>query len=172
LENHHAAHAWEMLTSRKEYNWLCDLDAAELKRFRFMFIELILATDLKRHFEFLTEWTSKFCSEDGETGIDWQSETDRLLVLQMLIKLADLNGPTKAKDLHLNWVTRLTDEFYMQGDEEAKKGLPISPYMNRKDPQLAKLQVTFISHIVSPLCSALYCSQMLPGYWSAHKHRG
>lgn len=61
LENHHAASAWRLLSSRHEFFWLSDLDPAELRRFRFLLIELILATDLKRHFEFLTEWSAKVC---------------------------------------------------------------------------------------------------------------
>ena len=41
------------------YNWLRYLDKAEFKRFRFLVIELILATDLKRHFEILAEFNAK-----------------------------------------------------------------------------------------------------------------
>ncbi|GIY26463.1 cGMP-inhibited 3',5'-cyclic phosphodiesterase B [Caerostris extrusa] len=47
LENHHAAAAWNLFLSRPEYNFLCHLDTAEFKRFRFLVIECILATDLK-----------------------------------------------------------------------------------------------------------------------------
>ena len=62
LENHHAASAWALLHTRNsEFNWMTDLDAAEMKRFRFIFIELILATDLKRHFELITEFSNKVC---------------------------------------------------------------------------------------------------------------
>ncbi len=59
LENHHAAAAWSLLLSKPEYNWLRHLDKAEFKRFRFLVIEFILATDLKRHFEILAEFNAK-----------------------------------------------------------------------------------------------------------------
>ena len=59
LESHHAASAWSLLLSDKRYNWLCHLDKAEFKRFRFLVIEAILATDLKRHFELLAEFNAK-----------------------------------------------------------------------------------------------------------------
>ena len=63
-----------------------------------------------------------------------------MLVLQMTIKLADINGPCKRHDIHLKWTYRIAEEFYEQGDEEQRLGLPISPYMDRTIPQLAKLQ--------------------------------
>lgn len=55
--------------------------------------------------------------------------------------------------------------MYFQGDEEASLGLPISPYMDRRSPQLAKLQETFINHLVSPLCIAMVTGGLLPGTW-------
>ena len=36
------------------------------------------------------------------------------MVSNMVIKLADINGPTKVKDLHVNWTYRITEEFYEQ----------------------------------------------------------
>ena len=47
-------------------------------------------------------------------GINWAVESDRLLVCQMCIKLADISGPTKIKDLHCNWTYRISEEFYEQ----------------------------------------------------------
>ena len=55
--------------------------------------------------------------------------------------------------------------FFPQGDEEASLGMPISPYMDRRNPQLAKLQETFINHLVAPLCNALVTAGLLPGTW-------
>lgn len=53
----------------------------------------------------------------------------------------------------------------MQGDEESRLGLPISPFMDRSSPQLAKLQESFITHIVGPLCNSYDAAGLLPGYW-------
>ncbi|XP_070544277.1 cGMP-inhibited 3',5'-cyclic phosphodiesterase 3A-like [Ptychodera flava] len=165
LENHHAAAAWSLLLSNPDYNFLSQLDEAEFKRFRFLVIEFILATDLKRHFDFLVEFNAKVNDPDA-SGIDWTAEPDRLLVSQMCIKLADISGPTKYKDLHISWTTRIAEEFYEQGDEEAGRGLPISPYMDRRNAQLAKLQETFINHLVAPLCNAYGQAGLLPGHWA------
>lgn len=32
----------------------------------------------------------------------------------MVIKLADINGPAKVKDLHTSWTYRIAEEFYEQ----------------------------------------------------------
>ena len=119
--------------SRPEYNFLANLDHVEFKRFRFLVIEAILATDLKKHFDFLAEFNAKVTVYiltpdtnpttmfslnitflEGCSGIEWSNENDRLLVCQMCIKLADVNGPLKHKDLHLQWTEGIVNEFYEQ----------------------------------------------------------
>lgn len=164
LENHHAASAWNLYLSRPEYNFLLNLDHVEFKRFRFLVIEAILATDLKKHFDFLAEFNAK-ANDVNSNGIEWNNENDRLLVCQVCIKLADINGPAKVRDLHLKWTEGIVNEFYEQGDEEANLGLPISPFMDRSCPQLAKLQESFITHIVGPLCNSYDAAGLLPGQW-------
>lgn len=59
LENHHAAAAWNLFMSRPEYNFLVNLDHVEFKHFRFLVIEAILATDLKKHFDFVAKFNAK-----------------------------------------------------------------------------------------------------------------
>ncbi|NWY35984.1 PDE3B phosphodiesterase, partial [Sylvia atricapilla] len=164
LENHHAASAWNLFLSRPEYNFLSNLDHVEFKRFRFLVIEAILATDLKKHFDFLAEFNAKVNGMNSN-GIEWSNENDRLLACQICIKLADINGPAKVRDLHLKWTEGIVNEFYEQGDEEASLGLPISPFMDRSSPQLAKLQESFITHIVGPLCNSYNAAGLLPGQW-------
>lgn len=44
-------------------------------------------------------------------------------------------------------------------------GLPISPFMDRSAPQLAKLQESFITHIVGPLCNSYDSAALMPGRW-------
>ena len=36
------------------------------------------------------------------------------MVSNMIIKMADINGPCKIKDLHLEWTDRINQEFYEQ----------------------------------------------------------
>lgn len=80
----------------------------------------------------------------GRHNIDWFCESDRLLVMEIIIKLADVNGPMKGHQLHCQWTDRIAMEFYEQGDEERALNLPVSLYMDRSDPRLPELQKSFI----------------------------
>lgn len=82
--------------------------------------------------------------------------------MQMLIKFADINSPAKPHSLHRQWTDRICQEFYEQGDEEKARGMSISPYMDREEPAVAKLQDSFIAHIVNPLAVALNEAGLLP----------
>lgn len=68
LENHHAASAWNLFMSHPDYNFLVNLDHVEFKRFRFLVIEAILATDLKKHFDFLAEFNAKVISSTATSS--------------------------------------------------------------------------------------------------------
>lgn len=164
LESHHVASAWYLLVSDERYNFCSGLSTAEFKRFRFLLIEAVLATDLKKHFDFLAQLNAK--TVDGE-GMDWSNAEDRILALQMCIKLADINAPCKDFELHIQWTKRIVEEFYQQGDNEAKLGMPVSAYMNRNkdEPRVPELQVNFIKHLVAPLYHAMASSCLVPGSW-------
>ena len=109
-----------------------------------------MATDLKQHFEIIMTFNDRLYD------MDLQVESDRLLVGKLLIKMADINSPTKPYGLHRQWTDRICEEFYEQGDDEKKRGLAITPYMDRGDAQVAKLQDSFIAHVVSPLAQAMH----------------
>ncbi|CAG9533908.1 unnamed protein product [Cercopithifilaria johnstoni] len=155
LENHHAAESWRLL-SKPENSFIETLDAAETKRFRYLVLEYILATDLKLHFDIIMQFNEK--APDMDLG----NESDRVIISQMLIKFADVNSPSKPYLLHRQWTDRICEEFYGQGDEEKRRGMAVSPYMDRDDPAVAKLQDSFISHIVNPLAVALNEARLLP----------
>ncbi|XGW10667.1 hypothetical protein V3C99_012290 [Haemonchus contortus] len=155
LENHHAAESWRLL-QLAENNFIETLDPAETKRFRYLVLEYILATDLKQHFEIIMTFNEK------SSEMELQNESDRLLMAKMVIKMADINSPTKPYSLHRQWTDRICEEFYEQGDEERRRGMPITPYMDREDAQVAKLQDSFIAHVVSPLALAMNEAGLLP----------
>ncbi|CAJ0586646.1 unnamed protein product, partial [Mesorhabditis spiculigera] len=156
LENHHAAESWKLLQDPDNF-FLDTLDAAEIKRFRYLVLEYILATDLKQHFDIIISFNDRVSS-----SLDMNNEADRMLVSKLVIKLADINSPCKPYNLHLKWTERICEEFYMQGAEEEKRGITITAYMDRSNPQVAKLQDSFISHVVSPLSCCMNEAGLLP----------
>jgi hypothetical protein len=52
------------------------------------------------------------------------------------------------------WTGLVMEEFYRQGDEERRLGLPISPFMDREAPKLAQCQKGFLEFICLPLYEA------------------
>ncbi|KAI9324732.1 hypothetical protein BDR26DRAFT_880696 [Obelidium mucronatum] len=64
---------------------------------------------------------------------------------------ADVNNPTKPLSSCKFWTERIMEEFFRQGDEERKRGVPISMFMNRASTDIPKCQLGFIDFIVYPL---------------------
>ncbi|KAI9346030.1 hypothetical protein DFJ73DRAFT_761398 [Zopfochytrium polystomum] len=154
LENHHCAAAFEVL-SRSQCAFLSTLDRADYKVVRESIVEMVLATDLSQHFSVLSMFKKKVLSAESFEPLSVRE--DRTLLMQMLMKCADVSNPTKAWPEYIEWIDRLTEEWYMQGDKEKALGLPISPFMNRDGPNAsnpASSQTGFINFIVAPLFDA------------------
>lgn len=84
----------------------------------------------------------------------------RYILLRMILKLADVNNPSRHLHDSVAWSMRMTKEFEVQGEREAALGLPIStPFASKSNRDLPKNQVSkltnffmFSSHLWS-LCS-------------------
>ncbi|KAJ3294990.1 hypothetical protein HDU79_010064 [Rhizoclosmatium sp. JEL0117] len=154
LENHHCASAFEVL-SRKECSFLSTLDRSDYKSLRENVVDMVLATDLAQHFSLLTMFKKKVLT--GDTFDPLGTREDRTLLMQMLMKCSDVSNPTKVGPEYDVWIDRIHEEWYMQGDMEKARGLPISAFCNRDGPHAsnpASSQTGFINFIVSPLYEA------------------
>ena len=88
------------------------------------------------------------------------SQEDKQCLMQILMKSSDVSNPTKSWPIYQEWITRITEEFFNQGDKERELGLPISPFCNRDGPNAnspTSSQQGFIEFIVNPLFEALEC---------------
>lgn len=154
LESHHCARAFHILR-QPETNIIRNLTKAEYREFRSLVINEILATDMAGHMEIvgkLGACVAHFQKED---------KAQKLLLLQMIIKCADISNPARPFPLAKYWAEIVQQEFYMQGQAEREAGLPISPFMDSENSQpLPKMQMSFIDFIVTPLYSHL--AQVLP----------
>merc|ERR1711916_51567 len=83
--------------------------------------------------------------------LDGQSTEDRLMLLKMAIKFADVSNPGRPSSLATAWSNRVVEEFFAQGDKERQRGIPVSPFMDREHAMVPKSQVGFISFVVLPL---------------------
>eukprot|EP01069_Polyplicarium_translucidae_P001803 Polyplicarium_translucidae@DN1811_c0_g1_i1.p2 len=145
LEQFHAAQTFRCLRDER-----CNLfrkaesnrDTELFKAFRNCTIELILETDMSKHFEALAKF--KIRRQDPDWDMASRSE-DRWTATKMCIKAADLGHCGKAWDIHREFSLACLDEFYLQGDEERRLGLTISPLCDRTKPSnVAKSQVGFL----------------------------
>ena len=63
--------------------------------------------------------------------------------LQCALKLADVGHLSTTQEVHKKWTSRLEAEFFAQGDEERKRGMTVSPLMDRHNQTgVSKSQVS------------------------------
>ncbi|KAF7667834.1 hypothetical protein LDENG_00044920 [Lucifuga dentata] len=152
LENHHLAVGFKLL---QEEN--CDifqnLSKKQRDSLRKMVIDMVLATDMSKHMNFLADMKTmvetKKVTSLGVLLLD--NYSDRIQVLQNMVHCADLSNPTKPLELYRQWTDRIMVEFFTQGDRERDKGMEISPMCDKHNPSIEKSQVGFIDYIVHPL---------------------
>ncbi|MEW5307541.1 MAG: hypothetical protein WDW36_009929 [Sanguina aurantia] len=101
--------------------------------------------------------------------------TERLLSIQMALKLADLGHLSAPLHVHLRWVAALEEEFFRQGDAEKACMLPVSPLFDRKLPGVTKSQVGFFDVVVLPAFKNFACvfpgsKPMLAAAQANHRH--
>ena len=98
-----------------------------------------------------------------------RASEDRKLLLKLLIKAADVSNPAKALPLYLYWTERILEEFYDQGDEEKRLGLPVTamPQCDRTKPGVPAGQKGFTAFVVRPTFAALaaYSDELLDARW-------
>lgn len=76
----------------------------------------------------------------AKPGDDELSEADRKLVMSTALHAADISNTAKKGELYLPWMHRVMSEFYAQGDAERSGALPVSAFMDRSKPAVAKCQ--------------------------------
>ncbi|KAM3720840.1 putative 3',5'-cyclic phosphodiesterase pde-6 [Dirofilaria immitis] len=124
LENHHIALAFQLtLQSANNINIFAGLSREEFTTLRQATVEMVLATDMSRHFEYLTKFQQVVSNlkdnEENENNVS-------LTICRMLIKCADIGNPTREWELCEKWAMRIVEEYFDQTNEEREKGLPLT----------------------------------------------
>ncbi|KAJ3285755.1 High affinity cAMP-specific 3',5'-cyclic phosphodiesterase 7A [Blyttiomyces sp. JEL0837] len=149
LENFHCASIFELIQA-EEYDILANFTTESRKLIRESVISMVIATDMAMHFD----WIGKFKNKLNGVGFNFESKQDRKLILNIAIKCADVNNPAKPSESCRHWTELIMEEFFRQGDDEKKKGVPVSMFMNRETTDIPKCQIGFIDFIVHPLFEA------------------
>ncbi|KAI9360474.1 hypothetical protein DFJ73DRAFT_656215 [Zopfochytrium polystomum] len=153
LEHFHCATVFETMASDPSMDILAPLSVDSRKAVRELVVSMVLATDMAMHFD----WIGKFKTKLNGSGFNCEVKLDRKTLLNVAIKCADVNNPTKTIELSKKWTDMIMEEFFMQGDEEKRLGLPISMMNNRESTDVPKCQIGFIDFIVFPLFEAWSC---------------
>ena len=144
LENHHWRSAISCFVDSGLSKYLTDTQFLELTD---LVRSLILATDISRQQEFLTQF--RHFLDRGELNLSLPHH--RHFVLQIAIKCADISNPCRSWDVSRLWSLRACEEFFRQGDVERELGLSLTPICDRFNVTVAKVQVGFYTFVVEPL---------------------
>lgn len=148
LERMHVAELYRIM-SQEKYDIFSHMSASVRTEIRRIIIGMVLATDLARHFTRISRLKSKqFGLSEEARGVQVS------LIMETLLMLSDLGHTAKPFEYHQLWASRITEEFYLQGDAEERRGMPISPLCDRRQANLPKSQVTFLTVIATPLFEA------------------
>jgi len=150
LENMHIAKIFKLLAS-PDSDILQTLVAEDWSHVRKIIIEMVLTTDMGKHFETLGKFRSR---ATNISDISLDNSEDKIFVLSMGLKAADLAHASKNDDLHKKWTDLVCEEFFNQGDTEKKQGQPVSMYCDRDNTDIPKSQAGFLKNIILPLYEA------------------
>ncbi|CAD8126773.1 unnamed protein product [Paramecium sonneborni] len=145
LENYHSFLLFQIL-QQEQFNLIQNVGLAEQKGFRKYCLNLILDTDLTRHFQLMNRFQNYLDLSESQLS-------DKTLVMSICIKCADVGHGAKQLRLHKLWSRRIIEEFFLQGDLENYLKVPISPMCDRKQ-SVAKSQEGFLKAIVLPMFNA------------------
>jgi hypothetical protein len=161
LENYSLFSTLQMMNSPEEgggRSLIGHLGRDRRMQLRRLIIKLVLGTDMSKHFELMTAFKNKVVDSSPSSGVSATSlgQEQGDLVAVMALKVADLGHNALPLDVHLQWLRRLEEEFFAQGDLEKKNDLEVSPLMDRCKPGACdpSNQMGFCTVIVLPVYTA------------------
>lgn len=177
LENHHAALAFQLTWKEDSVNIFKNLIIDDYKVIRQMIIDMVLATEMKQHFQHLNKFinsVNKGCLKMDETSSmsgngspdstmilnQLSTPENKIFIKRVLIKCADVANPCRPLNLCKEWGKRIAEEYFLQTDEEKARGLPVvMPVFDRKSIRIPKSQLSFIDVFINEMFEAWddYC---------------
>lgn len=145
LENHHCCRAFQLIL-HKEIQLLSEFSKQEYFVFRGVVLANILATDMARHGEYTTKLKR---AVDPTTPME-DRLIDKQFLMEVIMKCADTSNVLKPFPIAKKWAMRVTDEFFLQGDQEKAKNLPLTPMCDRGSQGRVALQKGFIDFVIGP----------------------
>ena len=151
LESMHCSLTFKLMT-----NFNCDilsnLSNDDWIYARNLIIQMILNTDMSKHFENLGKFRTRAVAL---SDLDLRSSDDKAILLVMALKCADLGYTAKDTDLNIKWSKLASEELFKQGDLEKEQGLSISMYCDRDATDVNKSNIGMIINICLPMFDVL-----------------
>ncbi|XP_056644634.1 high affinity cGMP-specific 3',5'-cyclic phosphodiesterase 9A [Diorhabda sublineata] len=148
LENHHCSVAFRILEN-DDCNIFRAFSSEDFKQVREGMIRCILATDMARHNEILTNF------KEILPNFNYSDKAHVNLLCMVLIKVSDISNEARPMDVAEPWLDKLLQEFFKQSDAEKLEGLPVTPFMDREKITKPSSQCSFIGFVLLPLFEAL-----------------
>eukprot|EP00742_Colponemidia_sp_Colp-10_P006625 GILJ01007099.1.p1 GENE.GILJ01007099.1~~GILJ01007099.1.p1 ORF type:complete len:705 (-),score=72.55 GILJ01007099.1:415-2529(-) len=146
LEHMHCSTTFRILGDDR-YNILKNLSNLEWREARRLIVSIILETDTSRHFDVVSQFRSKVSAN----LIEPRSLEDRMMVMKMAVKCADVGYAAKNTPVYLWWSGQVAEEFFAQGDLERANNLPVTPYCDRHNFSWQKGAEAVLEYFVLPM---------------------
>lgn len=111
-----------------------------------------------KHFNQINTTTTAIL--DSSIATPALNKNERQMMCNILIHAADISNPCRPWPVFHQQSRLVCVEFFRQGEQELKLGLPVSPNMDQKIANPSKINVGFIDFIVRPYFEAL--SKLFP----------
>ncbi|KAG5318449.1 PDE8B phosphodiesterase, partial [Acromyrmex heyeri] len=164
LESHHAALTFKLSLSDDSVNIFKNMERDAYKLLRQNVIDMILATEMTKHFEHLAKFMNVCSARIGDGQETYSDSLDMTVVLQpdnvilikrMMIKCADISNPTRPLKCCVEWAKRIAEEYFNQTDEEKKLKMPVvMPMFDRLTCSIPKSQIGFVDYIINDMIEA------------------
>jgi cAMP-specific phosphodiesterase 4 len=166
LENMHCAKLYTMVIN-PTVNPFATLSKDQYKDVRKYCIETILHTDMMGHngmvkeLQLLYEVKSEiFATSEGKNNIAvaevFNTGETKFLVMNNILHSADISNPCRTWDVCRPWAMQVLEEFFEQGDEEKRLGVPVQflndrDKLNRPNSQIGFLEFMIVPHFAAQI---------------------
>jgi len=185
LENHHSALGFKLTHSDDRVNIFQKLDPETYKVFRQGLIDVVLATDMSKHFVHVNKFCTTFRGVDhhhhSEAALNERAELTpegpevQTILRRMLIKCADVSNPARPLEHCKVWAERIAEEYFAQTDDEKAQGLPVvMPQFDRSTCSIPKSQIGFYDFFIHDMFEAwneyANCPELIENIGENYQH--
>jgi len=167
LENMHCSKLYTIVT-QEESNVFAKLNREDYKEMRKMCIETILHTDMLVHMTMVKDLQMVYqmnmeifavsAAQDGQLSLGeaeiFSATETKMLTMDCLLHSSDVSNPCKVWEVASGWAHRVLEEFFAQGDEEKRLGIPVQFLNDRDKLNRPNSQIGFIEFMIAPFYAA------------------